>query len=528
MKTRFLSIMIIMSMTLTLLSVTVTAAKAELKDGWYYLRVMGNYVNIDASGNVELRDKTNNAEGNARYLVQFRGTNGFTLQTKDGKYLGLEIPEYKQAQEGTTEYFTEDKWINGARVKAVDPKDGYYIYHWVLTSENNNDIWSLRAREHDLYVMNASGEKNSDGTPIIMWRHARTWNGVTQGNLNAPKHGEFRFIPTSDPSKPAPGTAKTPKNGWYGLKLYYPTNKSRTLNIDASGNAELNYWNASTDGTRELYVENKGNNQITLKMADGRYLGIADTITDGVRVKAVNSPYLWNTYTENTGLEDRDKYSLRPSTDTRMVLNASGEKSEVGTAVILWTHSNMDAPSNAEFTFYATEAPDGVVKPKPATTTPKPISTPAPASVNAVPSKTNFVMNGKPLSVTSVYSINGSNYLPLREIATMLNGTAAQFDVGWDGKYAVIEPGKPYSGTVTEKKLKKTTNVRKSGTKFKMNGEVFTFTDARMIDGDTNYIQLSEFAQKLSGTASQFNVFWDGAAGQAVIQPGVAYTGVGS
>jgi hypothetical protein len=69
-------------------------------------------------------------------------------------------------------------------------------------------------------------------------------------------------------------------------------------------------------------------------------------------------------------------------------------------------------------------------------------------------------------------------------------------------------------------------NVRNSITKFKMNGEVFTFEDARLIDGDTNYLQLREFAQKLSGTLSQFNVYWDSVAGKAVIQPAVAYTGI--
>jgi len=118
--------------------------------------------------------------------------------------------------------------------------------------------------------------------------------------------------------------------------------------------------------------------------------------------------------------------------------------------------------------------------------------------------------------------------LQLCAIAAMLNGTVAQFDVGWDGQFAVIEPGKPYSGAITETKLQNTTDVRQSGTKFKLDGEVFAFSDARLIDGDTNYLQLREFAQKLSGTASQFNVYWDGVAGQAVIQPGLAYTGSAS
>ena len=157
-----------------------------------------------------------------------------------------------------------------------------------------------------------------------------------------------------------------------------------------------------------------------------------------------------------------------------------------------------------------------------------PVTTTPEGKITATPSQTSFVMNGKPVSVTAAYTINSTNYLQLRAIAAMLNGTAAQFDVGWDGQFAVIEPGKPYSGAITATKLQNTANVRQSTTKFKLDGKVFTFSDARLIDGDTNYLQLREFAQKLSGTASQFNVYWDGAAGQAVIQPGAAYTGSAS
>jgi hypothetical protein len=154
-------------------------------------------------------------------------------------------------------------------------------------------------------------------------------------------------------------------------------------------------------------------------------------------------------------------------------------------------------------------------------------------NVLATPSKTQFIVKGKikwtveePIPVTQVYNINQSNYLQLRAIATLLNRTVSQFDVGWDGQYAVIEPGKPFSSTVTGRKMQDTRNVRQSVTKFKMNGEVFSFKDAQLINGDINYIQLREFAQKLSGTASQFNVYWDERAKQAVIQPGVPYTGI--
>jgi len=143
----------------------------------------------------------------------------------------------------------------------------------------------------------------------------------------------------------------------------------------------------------------------------------------------------------------------------------------------------------------------------------------------AVPSKTNFVMDGKPVSVSHAYNINGNNYLQLRAIAELLNGTTSQFNVYWDGKNAVIETGKPYSGTVNPATLAYTKDVRKSRTSFKLDGTIVTFENAYMIDGDTNYLQLREFAEKLKGTASQFNVYWDDTANRAVIVTGAGYTG---
>jgi hypothetical protein len=52
------------------------------------------------------------------------------------------------------------------------------------------------------------------------------------------------------------------------------------------------------------------------------------------------------------------------------------------------------------------------------------------------------------------------------------------------------------------------------------------YDNAYLIDGDTNYLQLREFAEKLNGTASQFNAYWDSALSSAVIEPGKPYTGV--
>ena len=82
-------------------------------------------------------------------------------------------------------------------------------------------------------------------------------------------------------------------------------------------------------------------------MSNGKYLGVAEGIKDGIRLKATSTPYLWNSYSENNA----DIFSLRPPTDTQMVLNASGKNNTDGTHVILWTYKDLNAPNHAEFRF---------------------------------------------------------------------------------------------------------------------------------------------------------------------------------
>jgi hypothetical protein len=142
----------------------------------------------------------------------------------------------------------------------------------------------------------------------------------------------------SSTRRPAIANTKNISNGWYNLRVMY-----NYMNLDAAGYAELRKKSVN----QSFYVENKGNHQVTLKISNGKYLGIAETIKNGVQVKAVNSPYLWNTYSENNA----DIFSLRPSSNTRMVVNASGEKNTDGTHIILWTSPDLNAPNNAEFRF---------------------------------------------------------------------------------------------------------------------------------------------------------------------------------
>lgn len=536
MKKRALSVLLILCMVLTLLPTTAFAAhkyNPVPKEGWYYLRCMNNYLNLDANGNAELRNKTNTAEGNAKFYLHYLGNGGngdmYALETMDGKYLGVE------------------KASSGARVKALERTEkNSYLVSWNLCGENKSskDICSMRIMANSDLLLIASDKKKTDGTAIILSKHIDKWVCTSEPIPDGPEHSEFRFIPTDAPAGAIePGTPSTPADGWYSLRFDEHV-AFNIIDVVRSDLVELNSWSCAMAWTRAFYVENKGNNQITLRIADGRYLGVSKKAVSeysdyGYFVSAMETPFLWNTYSESLGIaQTHRKYSLSVPSDHDLVKNSEHDVDlilraytagyELGDPIAaFWGKGNYGRSDVVFWELSGDDIPEANWKTA-STTSSTPSVTPPASSITASPSKTNFVMDGEPVSVAAAYSIAGTNYLQLRAIAALLNGTTAQFDVGWDGTYAVIEPGKPYSGTITETKLQDTTNVRPSGTKFKMNGEVFTFSDARLIDGDTNYIQLREFAQKLSGTASQFNVYWDGAKGQAVIQPGVAYTGSAS
>lgn len=331
---------------------------------------------------------------------------------------------------------------------------------------------------------------------------------------------------------------------------------------------EPNYATGTVGLNRHIYLpfyfEHLGDNKYYIYHANGGYLSYKGTLNKDAEIIISEQPCVWLVYSQNAGgyieynisVASNTNYFIKVlSSGVKLAYSASKSFQREGAQFIIDTRGVVnDIPQwwkeyqarkteptyDVELipTYEAAQrrnqpggqGPSGGTssEPKPPEGTSEktdPVVPPSNTPVTANPSDTKFVMNGSRVSVTAAYVINGTNYLQIRAIASLLNGTAAQFDIGWDGQYAVIEPGKPYSGTITETRLQSTTNVRISDTKFKMNGEVFSFSDARLIDGGTNYIQLREFAQKLSGTASQFNVYWDSDAGQAVIQPGLAYTG---
>lgn len=105
---------------------------------------------------------------------------------------------------------------------------------------------------------------------------------------------------------------------------------------------------------RLFFVENQGNNKITLMVENTysetgySYVGIDSSIKDGTQLKLVDSPYLWNTYAED---DNSLVFSLRPSTDSKMLASASGGKGTPKTKLILWTKTDMDAPKHGELRF---------------------------------------------------------------------------------------------------------------------------------------------------------------------------------
>lgn len=109
-----------------------------------------------------------------------------------------------------------------------------------------------------------------------------------------------------------------------------------------------------------FYVENKGNNQITLKIENTysstgySYIGIDSSVKSGVELKVIDDPFLWETYAES---DTELLFSLRPSTNNTLYANASGKSSSPRTKIILSSGSDLNAPKHGEFRFEPIEEP---------------------------------------------------------------------------------------------------------------------------------------------------------------------------
>lgn len=190
MKKKIICSVLLISILLNLLpSMGYAATKNSAKPsaGWYYLRIMWNYLNVDKNGNLELRNKSNTKEGNTKFRIHDYGNGDYEFELEDGRYLGLEITQEEMAKH-------PDK-LKGLRVKAVKKDPKKYMTTWNAYSENDYDLFNIRPRMNKDYVVNASGEKKDDGTAIIVWKHADPWICAAYPTPDAPHHAEIRFIP---------------------------------------------------------------------------------------------------------------------------------------------------------------------------------------------------------------------------------------------------------------------------------------------------------------------------------------------
>ena len=134
-------------------------------------------------------------------------------------------------------------------------------------------------------------------------------------------------------------------------------------------------------------------------------------------------------------------------------------------------------------------------------------------SATAQPTSSTVLINGKNTAFDA-YNIDSNNYFKLRDLAFALNGTAKQFDVGWDAvKNAItLTSNKPYTVAGGEMSTKGSGSKSASQTSstIYLDGKEVSFT-AYNIDGN-NYFKLRDIGQ-----AFDFNVGWDEASNTVTI-----------
>jgi len=150
---------------------------------------------------------------------------------------------------------------------------------------------------------------------------------------------------------------------------------------------------------------------------------------------------------------------------------------------------------------------------------PSVISASAP-QITAKPTGSAVIIDGVKIDFEA-YEINDSNYFKLRDLAYALNGSPAQFNVGWDesNDSILLTSGTPYiiaggemSGKSAGNKAAAPTNSR-----IFLDGGPVLLT-AYYIDGN-NYFMLRDI-----GKAINFGVDWDGDRDMIIINTGVGYT----
>ncbi len=142
----------------------------------------------------------------------------------------------------------------------------------------------------------------------------------------------------------------------------------------------------------------------------------------------------------------------------------------------------------------------------------------AAGSVEARTSASRLLVDGVEVSCGAyeIAAANGysNNYFKLRDVAALLNGTPAQFSVGWNGLTGVVsltagEPYVPVGGELAS--LTGSTSAAPAQGAVYVNGRRADLT--AYVIGQNNYFKLRDLGEALG-----FSVEWDGAAGAIRIE----------
>lgn len=141
-------------------------------------------------------------------------------------------------------------------------------------------------------------------------------------------------------------------------------------------------------------------------------------------------------------------------------------------------------------------------------------------TVTATPTASTVLVNNAKIEFEA-YNIKGNNYFKLRDLAYVLNGTAKQFKVSWDGVNNAISLTSGELYTVVGGEMVKGSGNTKTATPTSatvyIDGKEISFT-AYNIDGN-NYFKLRDI-----GNAFDFGVDWDERTSTIIIDTNKGYT----
>lgn len=143
----------------------------------------------------------------------------------------------------------------------------------------------------------------------------------------------------------------------------------------------------------------------------------------------------------------------------------------------------------------------------------------SPEKATATPSSAKLMVNGK-IVATDAYTIGGNNYIKLRDLAMMVNHTAKNFEVTWDGTKKAInlisnKAYTPVGGEMAKGDGKAKQAIRTTAKIFVDGGEVVL---TAYTIGESNYFKLRDVMQIFD-----IGVGWDGATSTATINTSESY-----